>query len=535
MQKSFEGLLRALLHTVLLGLSESDRPEACQMLKRICENRWQLTDRYSAWSCLELKQMLARLSSLPDVKILFLIDALDECEPQDRLDGLGDEIIWISRLPNTKVCVSCRPWLQFTQRFKDTPTLRLDQLTHNDMEIYITQRLVNAEVESDVVSTFRKRDITARWLIHKVAHAAEGVFLWVELVTKALCSEVRKNRTIEELGQIIAEFPTGLDQYFHDLIFGRIGRSQRNLVDTAAVLKLAMKISLDDRDLPCPQSFWNFWLLKQRHIEAGFSWNEHDHRWLPLQETEEMMRQTRSYLEETCKDLLVLHEEERKVDFLHRTVFDFLVDSSVGLLLEQRAPFHFEHDTFIIDLAKLRVMYLLREEHPPDTACVMRDHAELIQQITAICLYMSKQDDDLQWIEACDNLIVTHSHIYCRCDGMYHLTGDDLVRCCLEAGLCRSVLVHFSRLPHKALSKLDQPEFDFLGKFLAVSISTYTRSVYDSNLSMALIRHALECGCDPNATMVSFHVPSYLRHHDFCDTQSLRMRIPRFHDCPRTS
>lgn len=239
MQKSIEGLLRDILHSMLLGLSQCVDSETISTIKHVCASRWQSTTATSVWSIRELKQMLTRLSSVPGVKSFILIDALDECEPQDRLNHLANEILWLSQLPNVKLCVSCRPWNVFTRKFEHNISLRLDQLTRRDMETYIGARLKEERAWN---TEFRDETRAAKQLIQNIARSAEGVFLWTELVVTAMCSEIRKGSNVKRLSQIISDFPSDLDEYFHRLIFDRIGRSRRNVADTAAALKLALVI-----------------------------------------------------------------------------------------------------------------------------------------------------------------------------------------------------------------------------------------------------------------------------------------------------
>jgi hypothetical protein len=116
MQKSPEGLLRSLLHSILLGLSQSAFPNRLETIQNICAPRSHI-NAHSAWSCKELEEILIRLTATSGVKIFFLIDALDECEPQDKHGNLATQILWISQLPNVKLCVSHRPWTVSIRKF----------------------------------------------------------------------------------------------------------------------------------------------------------------------------------------------------------------------------------------------------------------------------------------------------------------------------------------------------------------------------------------------------------------------------------
>jgi len=221
MQKSVEGLLRSVLHSILIGLLGCERSKL-DVIKYICGSRWRSTTTNCTWNRKDLKDMLTRVGSVSTMKNFILIDALDECEPQDRLSDLADEILWMSQLPNVKLCVSCRPWDVFARRFDAVMLLRLEELTYGDMENYIEARLTVVEEERDWNSDFRNRTRAARRLVRDVARSSEGVFLWTELVVTAMCCEMRKGSRVEQLSQMMSDFPADLDAYFHQLVFNRI-------------------------------------------------------------------------------------------------------------------------------------------------------------------------------------------------------------------------------------------------------------------------------------------------------------------------
>lgn len=231
-----------------------------------------------------MKEMLSRLSSTPMVKSFFLVDALDECEPQDGLHHLSDLILWMSRLPNVKLCVSCRPWKIFTRKFEHSPTILLHRLTYHDMEVYVKSELISAEEELGCNNQFRDPNATASNFIQHVASAADGVFLWTKLVTKTIRSDIRKGKTLEQLEQAVSEFPVDLEKFFHQLVFDRIENNRGNKLDTAATLKLALEISKNEKRIssgsprtffPHAKSFCNFWLLCNGFLAPDFSWTDH--------------------------------------------------------------------------------------------------------------------------------------------------------------------------------------------------------------------------------------------------------------------
>jgi hypothetical protein len=92
-QKSIEGLLRSMLYTALRSLSLAKLPDKIDAIKQICSTRWQSSNKQGTWTCKELREMISRLASVQGVKIFFLVDALDECEPQDCLGDLADVVL----------------------------------------------------------------------------------------------------------------------------------------------------------------------------------------------------------------------------------------------------------------------------------------------------------------------------------------------------------------------------------------------------------------------------------------------------------
>jgi hypothetical protein len=325
------------------------------------------------------------------------------------------------------------------------------------------------------------------------------VFLWTELVVKAICSEIRKGRKLDQLDLIISDFPTDLDGYFQNLIFNRIGTSQRNITDTAAALRLAMEIETsektspdrDENTSPEPRSFMNFWLLSQGHLATGFSWKDYSRLTQPC--IERMLSQTASFLHETCKDLLTLREgrwsyEFPRVGFLHRTVFDFLSDNTMDPILERRAPKHFSDREFIFNLSRLRCVCLLRMDYGDD------------RMMTVLCGIISSYqhlihlEANVSWLLTCESLVVAHVQLRTPfCTNMSWV--DDLEALCVKAGM-RQVLSELYKVRPFGVLRAPKSAFDLpiLGELLIAMDIVETRP-----LDMNLLRQALEYGCDPNS------------------------------------
>jgi hypothetical protein len=504
-QKSIEGLLRAVLHALLSGLSQSGVSDNLETIKHACESRWLSTEKGRAWNCKELKEMLLRLALTSNVKVFLLIDALDECDPQDRLGDLADVILWLSLLPNVKLCVSCRPWAPFTRRFVKATVLHLDQLTYHDMEVYIGKRLLCAENEADLCTDFHDGTLPAKQLICDVASAADGVFLWVELVVNALCSEIRTGCSIEQLRLATSQFPTDLDKYFQNLIFGRIGTTRPNIPKTAAALKLAMVLeselskSSDPDDIPMSQDYLNFWLLSAGQLHSGFSWKyQLDPRYLAF-DTAKKLRQTKAFLEEACKDLLVIHKhgQSYNVEFIHRTAFDFLCDNPASLPIKKHAPRHFSDEGFAMDLLKLRCICRLREIgmdclSSRDLLGKMSSFQARLQDETALEIQQ-------QWPLACESTVLETFQTRCTCLGLKHLSHR-IADICASSGLHRYLLETVQDMPYEAV--FQRGSYGDEHDYLALALLELEKADNRKASTIRLLTQALKCGCDPNVSFL---------------------------------
>jgi hypothetical protein len=336
LQNSFEGFARSLMHAILSSLA-ADITSA----KPICgKRRWSLNTSHRPWSQGEVKRMFSNLGGLSGIRIFLLVDGLDECCPQHSHGDLMNAIVDIVRQPNIKACLSSRPWNEFATRLRRSPSLRLDQITRFDMTTYVTNRIYSAVREQALVAEEVGK------LVDLVVRRADGVFLWVELVVRAVEIELKKDRGLTRVYSIVEDLPSELNDYFTTLIYDRIEKTSGNISDTASVLSLAVQMKEAKASefgnyafLTRNHAFIDFWLLSRGALDPFIDCPNIDAPKFDKSQVYVMLEQTRSFLELASKDLLVL--EHGKVEFLHRTVSDFLINGSVDEAIRQRSPTHF--------------------------------------------------------------------------------------------------------------------------------------------------------------------------------------------------
>lgn len=235
LQKSLEGLLRSLLLQIL-----KQKPDLISDV--IDDTRWSAAHLSSItladWNNLELFSSLQRcilgLRKL-FIRVLFFVDGLDEF---DGTDEMRQELVGIfKRLActgNVKILLSGRPWNIFQDSFSDVPKIRLEDLTRDDINLYVRAKFLNNPRFQYLLRCDQK---AAEALVFAVTDKAEGVFLWVRLVVRDLLKGIRDGDGIHTLYRKLEEIPADLNDYFKRL-FSSI--SPHHMREASMILQVAL-------------------------------------------------------------------------------------------------------------------------------------------------------------------------------------------------------------------------------------------------------------------------------------------------------
>jgi hypothetical protein len=331
-QKSQEGLLRSLLFETLRQCPD--------LVDHVCRARarcrgleenlgetglWMTYVGTVSW---DFDELLSTLEDVISVRMsatfCFFIDGLDEYEQENKKTyrDLVDTLRRIAKLPNAKVCASGRPWTVFMDAFTSTSasSLKLEDLTRGDIRRYVSDKLE----EHDQYQRLRAHDQGYEALIDEVAKRAQGVFLWVHLVVKDLLEGLTYNDSLQTMRERLDQFPEDLEDFFMHMIecIPPVYRRQ------------AARTFLITMEAPHPLLLTLHSFLDDIEADPSFCLARPQ---LPLESSELDFRheRMRRQLEGRTKGLLeVVHlpgVEDRyyaaNVDFLHRTVRDFLRSS----------------------------------------------------------------------------------------------------------------------------------------------------------------------------------------------------------------
>jgi len=327
MQRSKEGLFQSLLFQILRRCPS--------LIPVVCARRWQedsvYGDKSDPWSLDELDDAFIILSqqSMPGIRFCMLIDGLDEYDgrPTDIIDRLQI----LAKSENIKLCLASRPWTPFRSAFaegKCDGSLLLERHTKRDIE-----RFVKDVLEKDRRFTQAEReDKRYGMFVHEVIERAMGVFLWVFLVVNELLLGLGERNKLEDLQAKLDTMPETLESYFKR-IFDRIDRAHRT--ESAKVFLLTTH-AIQPLSVECYES------LEREHREPGYALEApvEPKSAAQLKFVHEDVRDRVNFL---CKDLLEVNETltdqrlDYHVDFLHKTVRDFLMDKDMHEDLVRRA------------------------------------------------------------------------------------------------------------------------------------------------------------------------------------------------------
>ncbi|KAK7983280.1 hypothetical protein PG989_010682 [Apiospora arundinis] len=318
MQKSWEGFLRTVLFEIFQQCPE--------LVPFGCNDRWtsELPHTWSGpWSLSELRKTLHAVthSARLTAKICFFIDGLDEYDG-DHLEVIED-ITALTESPNVKACVSSRSWNVFCDAFahNSLQVIYIHELTRGDIYRYVRDRLSSHPRWPHLTS----RTGSADHLIQDVTDRSYGVFLWVILVTKQLRGGLTNDDTLADMSRRLAGFPTDLENFFDHMIQSVESIYHEKMASTLLIAKTATKplhvlyYELHDREhddqhyyiqmTPCLLEDYQIFAIEER-----------------------VRRRINAY----SKGLLEVHNQE--VEFLHRTVADFLNLRHILLKLQEKCP-----------------------------------------------------------------------------------------------------------------------------------------------------------------------------------------------------
>jgi hypothetical protein len=280
-----------------------------------------------SWPLKDLAEALGRLNetNVASTKFCFFIDGLDEYYG-DHLE-LIKTIQHLACIPSVKICVSIRPWPCFEDAFgQDVQRkLYLQDLTKADMTKFARDKLA----EHPRSSHLTEKKLEFQLMVSDIVHRAQGVFLWTRLVVRSLREGLTNGDTTSDLQQRLKELPSDLEDFFRRIIASVDKVYERRMAATFQVMLMANK--------PLPLMVCSFIgeesaSLQGEEVSTNLElWFENLNDTLCRAELE-AERQINGRFKGLLEAQWIGVAGHREVNFLHRTVWDFLMTHDIQAL-----------------------------------------------------------------------------------------------------------------------------------------------------------------------------------------------------------
>lgn len=347
-QKSWQGLLQSLLFDLLRG-----HPN---IVPQAAPNRWaaakagQWQTAAEPWSVPELAAALRALATADDLplRICFFIDGLDEYDSNHV--ELCEVLRELASSTHIKMCLSSRPWPVFEKSFggHGQESLDIHELTRDDIRKFVNDQL---QIQSEWTAQVSEEvTLEKTQLVDRIVARADGVFLWAFFVTRSLREGLSNGEKIRDLNRRFSQLPPDLDQLFRHIL------EEVNPYDhpRMATILQATVHALEPLHVDL---YWHLGKEFDGHTPVS-------RRPAGSERPEEVVArrgQTVRSINEKTKGLLRVTYD--RVEFLHRTVKDFVLTKDTGEYLGSKLPA--DHNGFVsIASAYLGFLRTTRQDHP---------------------------------------------------------------------------------------------------------------------------------------------------------------------------
>lgn len=327
-QQSQRGLLQTLIYDVFRACPE--------IIPVLCPSRWETVKLYQsqAWTVTELTSIIQSISEDSSLgrRFCWFIDGLDEYGGDS--GALCDFLVPLTKSKNLKLCVSSRPMNVFIDAFDSSPQLAIHEYTRNDVANFARERL---QSHRRWLSCSADR-IEKERLISDIRDKANGVFLWVYLVTMSLRDGLTNDDDLGELRKRLEAMPSEIEQLFKQML---------DSINAVYHEKMAQTFLLALQAYEIPDLTWPFMfdaLVHHENEETDHSYAIHAPlRIPPKADLDSQRSRMRRRLNARSHGLLETSGKEiETVVFLHRTVRDFLRTGEMVQYLKSKVNTSFD-------------------------------------------------------------------------------------------------------------------------------------------------------------------------------------------------
>lgn len=331
--------------------------------------------------------------------------------------------------------------------------------------------------------------VNAEWLIDQITERAAGVFLWVFLVTRQLRSGLTEYDSFSDMRRRLENIPTDLEMFFKQILESVEPFYHEKMATT-------LQIALAARE-PAPTLIYTF------HDEE---YEDEDYALkLPLQpldpvQADSMQEQTTRRLNGRSRGLLEVNNH--RVEFLHRTVMDYLRTPEMTHHLDRKAPMGSNANLSLLRAFTAYIKSTEFSEFVDRTDFAQYTASGLMSALQEALVHASQLDGNFAAHKLLDELAYCIPQMHMSDQASLNVWGnpfnpvrlffwEPVINASL-AGYLRHVL---PRLPNY-FPEFKAPAESFMVFSMVVSLATS----FEPRKQMDLLRHLLEVSYHPNET-----------------------------------
>ena len=347
LQKSLAGLLRSIVYQIMEKF-----PNLMPVLAKSIGPTKDGLHQLPTWTEQRLRATLEDL--LPEVSktyhLCIFIDGLDEFDGDQAI--LLNLIRNLERFTSIKFCLSSRPYRLFRDELGSSAMLKLQDLTEPDIRKFVSERFNEASLKALQVPYL---SLNVHDIVNRIVWRSQGVFLWVKLAVRDQIEGIREEDDSEQLLRRLEALPNEIEGlYGHMLqkinkVHHKEAAQYLQLVLSAKRLSLfevalAAHKRVDDVLLFSPEISMHDIRLHCEYIRDRVSTTcrgflevceyKDRHKWerdkADLSKVLAMRKMSHEQLEDLTE--MLFFSEWTRVDFLHRTAYDFFQDNEQGKL-----------------------------------------------------------------------------------------------------------------------------------------------------------------------------------------------------------
>lgn len=294
------------------------------------------------WDIDNLKACFRRLAKENlGIKCCLFVDGLDEFEGSEDCEAIIEVVSNLASSKHIKVCTSSRPWPAFASEWgSSNQQLVVQDFTADDMKLYTRDRLA----ENPKFKQLSLTDERHHNLVVELSKRSNGIWLWVYLAVRDLLRDMRDNEPYEQLMARLNSYPRELEEYFEDII-SRIESVHQEQSAQIFVLAYEAARPMSIRMLPALAQWDDMDFAMSTRIRPSNP-----------KEITNIFLEWKPRLQNRCRDLLRITSDGKdsqvngyQIDFLHRTVSDFLADHYLEKL-RAKIPRGFDPNVFLSKL-----------------------------------------------------------------------------------------------------------------------------------------------------------------------------------------